>query len=277
MTDTVTIPLTLRLPAEWLLAIDANTRAIEALAAAQHELAERIGHMLVILECQGGGGAASIARDDAEPRKATMTRAFDAGAAAASEPPALVARHATKAPFAIGASQETAAGIGSAPLLAAYRNASGRAATHLTDARKALLRETWPAGVDTAEIQRRWTALPGNAADGRLIGIFAAGLGLKRPPGFRSKRRRLQAEGVKLRAAPAQVFGKPAPISLQPPKHPAGAMTPIVTDVATIRARVATWGKQFSGQADLAAINAHAARIGHPPFEIEDRRPARTT
>jgi hypothetical protein len=64
--------------------------------------------------------------------------------------------------------------------------------------------------------------------------------------------------------------------AMEQPRAAPDTTTPIVTDAETIRARVAAWGKQFSGPADLAGINAHAKRIGHRPFELEESRRTRT-
>lgn len=55
------------------------------------------------------------------------------------------------------------------------------------------------------------------------------------------------------------------------PKQPIDVSTPIPVDLATARAKAATWGVEFNGWADLAALNEKARRIGHRPFAEEQR------
>lgn len=82
-----------------------------------------------------------------------------------------------------------------------------------TEARAALVRELWPAGVPTSEIARRLGALPGQPVPtpvNKRIGIWAATLGVKRPNGTRMPFQR--------NAAPAP--DKPAPTADRPEPEP---------------------------------------------------------
>lgn len=60
--------------------------------------------------------------------------------------------------------------------------------------------------------------------------------------------------------------------ALRLPTQPIDVSTPIPVDLATARAKAATWGVEFNGWADLPALNEKARRIGHRPFAEEQRR-----
>jgi hypothetical protein len=56
-----------------------------------------------------------------------------------------------------------------------------------TEARKALLRELWPAGYHVQAILERFNALPGRQIDSVRLGQLASQLGFQRPQGFDGK------------------------------------------------------------------------------------------
>jgi hypothetical protein len=89
--------------------------------------------------------------------------------------------HTTAPAPAAAAPSPTAAGV-------IHRNASGRIATMLTDARKEMLRELYPTYATPTEIMAKWNELPGKEmTDKDMISAYAQKLGLRRPADFLSK------------------------------------------------------------------------------------------
>lgn len=123
-------------------------------------------------------------------------------------------------PAAEAATREAPRASPAAPPAAATRSqpapVSAATASHeryRTEARAALVRELWPAGVPTSEIARRLGVLPGQPVPtpvNKRIGIWAAALGVKRPDGTRMPFQR--------NAAPEP--GKPAPTADLPEPEP---------------------------------------------------------
>ena len=65
-------------------------------------------------------------------------------------------------------------------------------------------------------------------------------------------------------------------LKIRRPRPPAPSTAPIVVDATTLRAKAATWGivwnlSRDAPEALLALVNEKAARIGHPPFELQQR------
>ena len=172
----------------------------------------------------------------------------------------------------------------------------------LTDARRVLLRELYPAGVAGTVIMAALNALPGRRFDSPdVVATRAAGIKLRRPPGFDSKTApdtliealrmypprpagpAVAAEPVVPAVdridAPAPCIDTPGrPATPQPnrhaaamqfPREPIDVTVPIVTDLETIRIKATTWGVEVFSARDLVEVNAKARQIGHRPFQLE--------
>jgi hypothetical protein len=164
-----------------------------------------------------------------------------------------------------------------------------------TPERQVILQETWPAGVDVAEIVTRMQALPGGPVLAARVSVWAAQLKLARPEEHKAKlaRERMarirDTRWVKAPAAPAQdgaaVAAAAGPVSDPPARPvavvpeparvaaPAAAKPPPLPDAVDglvrasfreIRAWAAYFGIRYDG-ANVDVVNRRRVGLGLTP------------
>lgn len=118
-----------------------------------------------------------------------------------------------------------------------------------TEERKAKLRAMYPSSSTPAEIMTALRALPGPALPvwGTIQTYAIQSLRIHRK----------EAPAGTSRLAHAMTIPGNTPIDLS---------KPIPVDFGTARAKASLWGVDFKAWSDLAALNQHALRIGHPQF-----------